>query len=79
MSSEEGGGGLIKRSLTINGHRTSIALEQQFWEHLERIARVRGLTVPVMVGEIDNARVETVPDATLASSIRVFVLLNRES
>lgn len=75
--SEEGGGGLIKRSLTINGHRTSIALEQQFWEHLEAIAKQRGLSTPALVGEIDNTRSQTVPDATLASSIRVHVLLNR--
>lgn len=77
MAGEEDAGGLIKRSLTIKGHRTSIALEQQFWDHLERIAKRDALSLPGLIGEIDNRRGEHAPDATLASSIRVFVLINR--
>lgn len=74
---EEEGGGLLKRSLTIKGHRTSIALEQEFWEELERLARLRGQSIPTLIAEIDQRRMLDAPDASLASSIRVFALLNR--
>ncbi len=59
-----------KKSLTIAGHRTSVALEQDFWLALEEIAKARGLTVPRLVAEIDRDR----GDGNLASAIRVAVL-----
>jgi predicted DNA-binding ribbon-helix-helix protein len=74
---EEEGGGLLKRSLTIKGHRTSIALEQQFWEELERLARLRNKSMPMLIAEVDERRAIEAPDASLASSLRVFALLNR--
>ena len=74
---EEEGGGLLKRSLTIKGHRTSIALEQQFWDELERLAKLRGRSLPMLIAEIDQRRAAESPDASLASSLRVFALLNR--
>ena len=74
---EEEGGGLLKRSLTIKGHRTSIALEQEFWEELEKLARLRSKSVPMLIAEIDDRRAVQAPEASLASSLRVFALLNR--
>lgn len=59
-----------KRSLTISGHRTSIALEPQFWAALEQIAIRKQTTLPRLIAEIDDTRVQ----ANLSSAIRVFVL-----
>ncbi|RDE10196.1 ribbon-helix-helix domain-containing protein [Pelagibacterium lacus] len=59
-----------KRSLTISGHRTSIALEPAFWDALERMAASRGLTVPQLIARIDEERAEP----NLSSSLRVAIL-----
>jgi len=45
-----------KRSVTIDGHRTSISLEDAFWAELSEIARARGLSLNALVAEIDHAR-----------------------
>ena len=70
-------GSLLKRSMRIAGHRTSLALEQEFWGALERIARSRGTSLPVLIATIDETRAKDSPDASLASAVRVFVLENR--
>lgn len=59
-----------KRSLTIAGHRTSIALELQFWDALEAIARAREISLPALIAEIDQTREES----NLSSAIRLAVL-----
>ncbi|WP_199500077.1 ribbon-helix-helix domain-containing protein [Methylovirgula sp. 4M-Z18] len=53
----------------IAGHRTSISLEDVFWDGLKRIAAERKMTVPALVAEIDVAR----PRVNLSSAIRVYV------
>jgi predicted DNA-binding ribbon-helix-helix protein len=63
--------------MRIAGHRTSLALEQEFWAALEKIARARSMTLPVLIASIDEARGKNSPDASLASAVRVFVLENR--
>jgi predicted DNA-binding ribbon-helix-helix protein len=70
-------GGLQKRSMRIAGHRTSLALEQEFWAALERIARDRSVSLPVLIASIDERRAQNAPEASLASAVRVFVLENR--
>lgn len=70
-------GALQKRSMRIAGHRTSLALEQEFWAALERIARERSMSLPVLIASIDERRAKTTPEASLASAVRVFVLENR--
>ena len=70
-------GSLLKRSMRIAGHRTSLALEQEFWVGLEKIARARSGSLPVLIAAIDEARAKDAPDASLASAVRVFVLENR--
>lgn len=60
-----------KRSMTIAGHRTSVALEREFWTALEALATERSLPLAALVAEIDGART---PDRNLASAIRVAVL-----
>ncbi|MBV9908130.1 MAG: ribbon-helix-helix domain-containing protein [Hyphomicrobiales bacterium] len=61
---------VVKRSLVIAGHRTSISLEDAFWRRLRRIAAERGLSVNALAAAIDAARGE----ANLSSAIRVYVL-----
>ena len=62
--------GVVKRSVAIAGHRTSVSLEAPFWNALKDIAAVRGGSVQALVGEIDAGR----GGANLSSAIRVFVL-----
>lgn len=64
------GGAVVKHSLTIAGHRTSISLERAFWERLKMIAAERGASLASCVAEIDAGR----GGANLSSAIRVFVL-----
>ena len=47
---------MLKRSLTIAGHRTSIALEPEFWDGLEALAARRGLRLTALIEEIDAGR-----------------------
>ncbi len=61
---------MIKRSLTIAGHRTSIALEPEFWEGLETLAAQRGIKLAALIEAIDRER--TAPN--LSSALRVAVL-----
>ena len=61
---------IVKRSLAIAGHRTSISLEDAFWDGLREIAEERKLPVAALVAEIDAMRGPN----NLSSAIRVFVL-----
>lgn len=62
-----------KRSVTIDGHRTSISLEDAFWAELSAMARTRGLSLNALVAEIDHAR--GTPEAgNLSSALRLYVL-----
>ena len=47
-------GALLKRSMRIAGHRTSIALESEFWDALESLAKSRELSLPKLLAEIDT-------------------------
>lgn len=67
---------LIKRSLAIAGHKTSLALEGEFWSALEREALDEGVSIARLVAEIDAGRVRLTPKRSLASAVRVW-LLNR--
>lgn len=58
----------------LAGHRTSLALEPEFWDALTRAAAARGISLPQLVGEIDADRAATAPDRSLASACRVFAL-----
>jgi predicted DNA-binding ribbon-helix-helix protein len=59
-----------KRSIKIGGHRTSVALEQPFWEELTAIARARRVPLSTLIAEIDRAR----GAGNLASALRLHVL-----
>ena len=58
-----------KRSVSIRGHRTSLSLEDGFWDELARIAQRRGTSVASLIAEIDNSR-----SGGLSSAVRLFVL-----
>ena len=45
---------VIKRSILINGHKTSVSLEDEFWRGLHEVAHDKNTTVPTLVGEIDR-------------------------
>ena len=63
--------GLIKRSFSLSGHRTSVALEQEFWAALVYIAALRHQTLSALVAGADAQRAAGRP---LASALRVLAL-----
>jgi predicted DNA-binding ribbon-helix-helix protein len=69
-------GGLIKRSFTLAGHRTSVALETEFWDALLRLAESRGQTLSALIAAADATRG---PESQLASVLRVLALVTAEA
>ncbi|MBV9557214.1 MAG: ribbon-helix-helix domain-containing protein [Pseudolabrys sp.] len=61
---------VVKRSIVIAGHKTSVSLEDEFWRALKEIATTRDMTLSEMVGSIDTGRRR----GNLSSAIRLFVL-----
>jgi predicted DNA-binding ribbon-helix-helix protein len=61
---------VVKRSIVIAGHKTSVSLEDAFWRGLKEIARERNLTLSELVAQIDSER----RHGNLSSAIRLFVL-----
>jgi predicted DNA-binding ribbon-helix-helix protein len=61
---------VLKRSIVIEGHKTSVSLEDNFWDSLKEIAGERGMTLAELVATIDGNRNHT----NLSSAIRLFVL-----
>ena len=60
---------IVKRSVVIEGHKTSVSLEDQFWSGLKEIAHARQMTVSKLISKIEEAR-----HGNLSSAIRLFVL-----
>lgn len=65
---------LVKRSFSLAGHRTSVALEPEFWRALIALAAQRRMGLATLVAQIDAARP---PGRALASSLRVTALTSR--
>ena len=61
--------GLLRRTVTVSGHRTSVALEPVFWAEVSEIARRRRTSLGALISEIDEVR-----GGNLSSAIRVFVV-----
>ncbi|MSO66515.1 MAG: aryl-sulfate sulfotransferase [Pseudolabrys sp.] len=61
---------VVKRSIVIAGHKTSVSLEDAFWKGLKEIANRRDLTLSDLVASIDTDR----HHGNLSSAIRLFVL-----
>ena len=64
-----------KRSISIHGHPTSVALEPEFWEEVDGAATERGCSVSRLLRDLDDERLQKRPDQGLASYIRVWVLI----
>ena len=62
---------LIKKSITLKRHRTSLSLEKEFWEALELIAKNKNSSLQELISQIDIKR-----RSSLASSTRVYILEN---
>jgi len=63
---------LRKRSFRLAGHRTSVALEPEFWAAVEAAADRRGVSLAALVAEVDAGRAD--PALPLASALRLFAL-----
>ena len=61
---------VVKRSIVIDGHKTSVSLEDAFWTDLKKIAHDRQVTLAVLVAKINGTREQS----NLSSAIRLFVL-----
>jgi predicted DNA-binding ribbon-helix-helix protein len=61
---------VVKRSVVVGGHKTSISLEDAFWDQLREIARAQRWTLSKLIAEIDERR----QYSNLSSAIRLFVL-----
>jgi predicted DNA-binding ribbon-helix-helix protein len=61
---------VVKRSVVVGGHKTSVSLEEAFWNGMKEISGQRSVTLSELVGEIDTARQQ----GNLSSAIRLFVL-----
>ncbi len=61
---------VIKRSIVVGGHKTSVSLEEAFWKGLKEIASNRSVTLSELVSSIDSGRLHR----NLSSAIRLFVL-----
>ncbi len=65
---------LEKRSLSLSGHRTSIALEPEFWAALETISKRENNTLIGLISSVDATRS---PEQKLASALRIYVLKSK--
>jgi predicted DNA-binding ribbon-helix-helix protein len=61
---------VAKRSIVVAGHKTSVSLEEEFWEGLKEIAGKRDMTLSALVGTVDEQRQQ----GNLSSALRLFVL-----
>jgi predicted DNA-binding ribbon-helix-helix protein len=62
--------GIVKRSIVLKGHKTSVTLEDAFWSGLWEIAREKGYTMSGLVAQIDAERT----GSNLSSALRMYVL-----
>ena len=63
----------LKKSFSIAGHRTSVALEPEFWDALQKMAAHRKVSLPILIADIDRSRDRSQP---LSSALRVAALTN---
>jgi predicted DNA-binding ribbon-helix-helix protein len=61
---------VVKRSVVLAGHKTSVSLENAFWQGLKEIATSRGITLSDLITSIDRDR----EHGNLSSAVRLFVL-----
>ena len=64
-------GMVLKHSVRIKGHKTSISLEKEFWQYLKRVARSKGMSMSAFLATIDTPERE---NKNLSSTLRLYVL-----
>jgi predicted DNA-binding ribbon-helix-helix protein len=62
--------GPVKRSVTLNGHRTSLTMEPAFWDALDALAQNEGIGLSALVARIDESR----GAVGLSAAVRVYIL-----
>lgn len=66
---------MLKKSIQLMGHRTSIALEEEFWMALEQIAAAKNISLNKLIAMVDA---EPKRPANLSSTLRVYALKNKD-
>lgn len=61
---------VVKRSVLISGHATSVSLEKPFWDCLTRVCKERNISLNTLVSEIDEQR----DNINLSSALRLYIL-----
>lgn len=64
----------VKRSVQIEGHKTSISLEPIFWDMLRDAAATQGIAINALVAKIDEERIKSETPPGLASAVRVWLV-----
>ncbi len=67
---------ILKRSIKISGHATSVSLETEFWKALSYIAQQKQVSVSSLICQLDEARLQKkeIVQTNLSSYLRVFIL-----
>lgn len=69
----------VKRSISINGHQSSISLEPLFWDMLKSAAKESDMAINALVAMIDAQRIQSPTPPGLASAIRVWLVQNSDN
>ena len=67
-----------KRSISLYGHRTSVALETPFWAALEDTAKAQDLSLAGLLCELDDARIAAKSELGLAAYLRIWAMLKAQ-
>lgn len=67
----------VKRSVQIEGHKTSISLEPVFWDMLRTAAKTEGVPINALVARIDEERIRAEHPCGLAGAIRIWLVANQ--
>ena len=66
---------IVKRSVNIAGHATSVSIEKPFWDAFKNLAKTQSKSINQLITEIDDARLQE-KSINLSSAIRLYVLEN---
>ena len=62
---------IVKRSVMVSGHATSVSLEQPFWDELSKLAEKQDKSLNALISEIDDLK-----NGNLSSALRLYILFN---
>lgn len=67
-----------KRSLSLYGHRTSVALETPFWTVIDEVAKAQNMSLAGLLCELDDARIAAKSNLGLAAYLRVWTIVRQQ-